>query len=324
MHGIDRQAPPAEEESSGERTMSNLASSTATWTDPSARQAGWVSEARLAYARKRTAEESRHRALALSRIVETDIIPRLKLLHPQLAPAASAALAKPTAQEIEAFTQLLLGPDLAPASDAVRDHLAKGHSAESMFLELLAPAASLLGRLWDEDFCDFIEVTVGVARLQLLLSQYRPEPKASSRDEPRSALLMGAPGELHTFGVAVVEQFLEVAEWQVVSGLASSPDEISSLVGSTWFDVVGLTLSCETRLDGLTASIRSIRDVSRNRHVGIMVGGPVFLDKPELVERVGADASAVDAPTAVLLAQRLLDIGLETRRRPDSRAMASA
>ncbi|WP_244472729.1 cobalamin B12-binding domain-containing protein [Methylobacterium sp. Leaf89] len=300
--------------------MSNLASSTAAWTDPSVRQAGWISEARLAYARKRTAEESRQRALALSCIVETDIIPRLKLLHPQLAPAASTPLAKPDAQQIEAFTQLLLCSDLSAASDAVRDHLAKGYSAESMFLELLVPAASLLGRLWDDDLCDFIEVTVGVARLQLLLSQYRSEPKVSSHDENRAALLMGAPGELHTFGVAVVEQFLQVAGWQVSCGLASSPGQISRLVGSTWFDVVGLTLSCETRIDGLAASIQSIRHVSRNRSVGIMVGGPVFLDKPELVERVGADASAVDAPTAVLLAQRLLDISLEERPRPDHKA----
>ena len=186
-----------------------------------------------------------------------------------------------------------------------------------MFLELLAPAASLLGRLWDEDLCDFIEVTVGVARLQVLLSQYRSEPKRSSHDEDRSALLMGAPGELHTFGVAVVEQFLQVAGWQVTSGLASSPSQIHDLVGSTWFDVVGLTLSCESRLDGLAASIRSVRKVSRNRSVGIMVGGPVFLDKPELVERVGADASAVDAPTAVLLAQRLYDIGVADKLRLD-------
>lgn len=299
--------------------MSNLALSTPAWTDPSARPAGWVSEVRLAYARKRTAEDSRQRALALSRIVETDIIPRLKLLHPQLAPAASAPLAKPDAQQIEAFTQLLLGSDLSAASDAVRDHLAKGHSTESMFLELLAPVASLLGRLWDEDLCDFIEVTVGVARLQLLLSQYRSEPKLSAPDEARAALLMGAPGELHTFGVAVVEQFLQVAGWQVTSGLASSPGQIANLVRSTSFDVVGLTLSCETRIEGLTASIQSIRDVSRNRSVGIMVGGPVFLDKPELVERVGADASAVDAPTAVLLAQQLLEIGLEERRRADTK-----
>ena len=295
--------------------MPNLASATTAWADPELRYSKREAEVRLAYARKRSAEESRQRVVALSRIVETDIIPRLKLLHPQLAPGASAGLSKPSAQQIEAFTQLLLSDDPSAASNAIIDHLAKGHSAESMFLELLAPSASLLGRLWDEDLCDFIEVTVGVARLQVLLSQFRSEPRSPEHNEDRSALLMGAPGELHTFGVAVVEQFLQVAGWHVSSGLASSPDQIAALARTTRFDVVGLTLSCESRLNGLAASIRSVRKVSRNRSIGVMVGGPVFLDKPELVELVGADASAVDAPTAVLLAQKLFDIGVAKKLR---------
>lgn len=295
--------------------MTNLASSPDAWVDPAPRRALREAEVRLAYVRKRSAEESRQRALALSRIVETSIIPRLRLLHPLLAPGASAPLSKPDAQQVEAFTQVLLGPDLSAASDAVRSHLAKGYSAESMFLDLLAPAAALLGRLWDEDLCDFVEVTMGVARLQVLLTEFASEPLTTCEDG-RSVLLMGAPGEQHTFGVGVVERCLQGAGWQVTSGLASSPQQIADLVGGTRIDVVGLTLSCESRLDGLAASIRSVRDASRNHAIGVMVGGPVFLDKPELVERVGADASAVDAPTAVLLAQRLLEIGRRETARP--------
>ena len=94
-------------------------------------------------------------------------------------------------------------------------------------------------------------------------------------------------------------------------GLSSSPEEIAALVASEWFDVVGLTLSSGTRLDQLATAIRSVRDASCNPAIGVMVGGPVFLEYPELVQRVGADASAVDAATAVLLAQRLLDLAAD-------------
>ena len=290
--------------------MPNLASSTATWANPLARDAAGEAEVRRSYARKRSAEHARQRALALTRIVETDIIPKLKLLRPGLAPATCERLPKPDAHQVEAFAQLLLGPDAGAASDAFMTQMAKGYSAESLFLDLLAPAASLLGRLWDEDLCDFLEVTTGVAHLQVLLSRFRSGATVAKLDDKRHVLLMGAPGELHTLGTAIVEQFLQVAGWQVVNGLASSPDEIESLVGERWFGVVGLALSCESRLDRLAAAIRSVRKMSLNRAVGVMVGGPVFLANPELVARAGADASAVDAPTAVLLAQRLLDIGL--------------
>jgi methanogenic corrinoid protein MtbC1 len=122
---------------------------------------------------------------------------------------------------------------------------------------------------------------------------------------------MGAPGEQHTLGVRIVEQFLTRAGWSVSLGLSSSPDEITDLVASEWFGVVGLTLSSETRVDQLATAIRSVRAASCNRSIGVMVGGPMFLQNPELVHLVGADASAVDAATAVLLAQRLLDLSLE-------------
>lgn len=43
-----------------------------------------------------------------------------------------------------------------------------------------------------------------------------------------------------------------------------------------------------------------------------MVGGPPFCESPDLAARVGADATAVNAPAAVLLAQRLFDLGAQS------------
>ncbi len=102
---------------------------------------------------------------------------------------------------------------------------------------------------------------------------------------------MGAPGEQHTLGVRIVEQFLTRAGWAVSLVLSSSPEEITDLVASHWFGVVGLTLSSETRVDQLATAIRSVRDASCNRAIGVMVGGPMFLQNPDLVRQVGADAS---------------------------------
>ena len=146
------------------------------------------------------------------------------------------------------------------------------------------------------------------------MAQFRVDSATVQLDEKRRLLLMGAPGEQHTFGIRVVEQFLRRAGWVVSIGLSSSPEEIAALVASEWFGVVGLTLSNETRVDQLALAIRSVREASYNRSIGVMVGGPVFLEKPQLVRKVGADASAVDAPTAVLLAQRLLDLAADSAK----------
>lgn len=138
------------------------------------------------------------------------------------------------------------------------------------------------------------------------------------------SLMMAAPGEQHTFGVALVEQFLRHAGWRITSALRASPEEILELIAVQDFDVIGLTLSCESRVEALSKAVRGVRAASRFRPIGVMVGGPVFLAKPELVGHVGADASAVDAPTTVLLAQRLLDIARVDPKRPGAAASTMA
>lgn len=53
--------------------------------------------------------------------------------------------------------------------------------------------------------------------------------------------------------------------------------------------------------------IRAIRGVSRNRAVGVLVGGPVLVGRPELALSVGADATAADGPQAVLRAEYVIN-----------------
>lgn len=274
-----------------------------------------AADIRRAYARKRAAQEARERHLALSILVRTEIIPRLRLRHPTLEQAVTRPAPKLDTEAAAEFAAPILAQDPAPAFSAFSGLLSEGYAADDLFLDLLAPSAALLGRLWEEDLCDFIEVTAGVARLQLLLATFRTERASIPTEEQCHVLLIGAPGEQHRFGIAIVEQFLRTAGWQVTGGMDLNRKEIAALVQARWFGVAGLTLSCETHVDRLAAVIQDVRHASRNRAIGIMVGGPVFLAKPELVAQVGADASAADAPTAVLLAQRLLDLAVQAPSR---------
>ncbi|WP_419829690.1 cobalamin B12-binding domain-containing protein [Methylobacterium sp.] len=281
------------------------------WADLITEGIAEAAYAREDYARRRSVDEARHRTLALGRIVQTDIIPRMMLVDRGEREVRSDVLPKLEAETVAGFTDLILGHDVTALMDAFTALTAKGYSVDDLFLDLLAPSAALLGRMWDDDLCDFIEVTAGLAQLQFLLATFRTDGGVAPYDSGRRILLMGAPGELHTFGLAIVEQFMRKAGWHADSGLASSPQEIADLVASERFGVVGLTLSRESHLDQLAASIQAVRRASLNPSIGVMVGGPVFLEHPEYVERVGADASAVDAPTAVLLAQRLLTSAFE-------------
>lgn len=298
--------------------MQNLASFEYPWGDSSVHEPERAAKSRQIYARKRAAEAARERCLVLGQVIQAEIIPQLVILHPDFVTETTKPAYKPDAEQVAAFTDLTLAPDDAAMIQAFSALVAEGYPVDQLFIDLLASSAALLGRMWEEDLCDFVEVTTGVFRLQRLVARFRIDEDAAAPDGQHRVLLMGAPGEQHTFGVRIVEQFLRKAGWEVSIGLASTPLEIAALVASEWFDVVGLTLSSDSRLEPLAAAIRSVRDASCNSAIGVMVGGPVFLQHPELVQRVGADASAVDATTAVLLAQRLLDLAANHSRRSHS------
>jgi hypothetical protein len=69
---------------------------------------------------------------------------------------------------------------------------------------------------------------------------------------------------------------------------------------------VGFSVSSDRRLNELKQDISAIRRDSRNRHVGIMLGGPMMIAQPDLVATMGADMMSIDAATAPQQASGLI------------------
>jgi methanogenic corrinoid protein MtbC1 len=88
------------------------------------------------------------------------------------------------------------------------------------------------------------------------------------------------------------------------------------MVRREWFEIVGFSVSCESRIDQLTAGIRAIRRASCNPRVGVLVGGQVFNEHPEFVAMVGADATASDGKQSVLRAEQLITLLAENQSKP--------
>jgi methanogenic corrinoid protein MtbC1 len=120
------------------------------------------------------------------------------------------------------------------------------------------------------------------------------------------------PGEQHTLGVIIVAEFLLRDGWRVLVGAPWTESDLLAMVSSESFDVIGFSVGCENRLASLKREIRRLRTASRNPNVRIMVGGKVFVDQPDMVSRVGADAYAVDARQAPDIARELLSASAAT------------
>lgn len=244
----------------------------------------------------------------LGAVIEAEIIPRLMLAH-CVDPVGRPSAAPAPPPEVDAFAAMTMSADAGLAWDSVRRLRAAGWSTEQLYMNLLSPAARHLGDLWSADKADFVDVTVGLSRLQQILHDMASGtiPDRAPTQDDRWIVLAPAPGEKHTFGLSMVGSYFRKAGWavQLAPGTAQ---ETLRIVRRQSVAVVGFSVSCETRVEALSAVIRRVRRVSRNPAVGILVGGQVFVEKPELAVLIGADASAPDGPTGVLMAQSLLDL----------------
>jgi methanogenic corrinoid protein MtbC1 len=240
----------------------------------------------------------------LSRVIEGEILPRLLLAHSrQPAPGPVEFRESPADLKIDDFVERLLADDAQSAWRSVAELQGNNRTSQEILLEYLAPAARQLGTLWETDQRDFVDVTVGLNRLHDILRRLGAEDEpARHTGELRRALLFPAPGETHVFGVAMVETFFRSAGWRVRRG----GEDFLDVLGSNWFDVVGFSLSAGRHVDSLCSAVVEARAASRNPAIYVLVGGPIFSDDATLVARVGADATAIDAPSAVHLAQSLL------------------
>lgn len=259
--------------------------------------------------------DAAERQRRLASIVAQEIIPRLMQIHHEVLKPCACEPNAPSQRDIEELALLVLGPDLQAAADYIQRMKQRGLPQDVLFVELLEPAARYLGKMWDDDRCDFLDVTLGVARLQELLAIFNETHGVSALGDMRRVITATTCGEQHRFGLTMVEKFLRGAGWHVRSEAGSTLEAVAAAVRTEWFAVAGITLSCESRLGALTAMIKTIREHSCNKAIGVMVGGPVFNKNPELATRAGADASALNAPTAVLLAQKLSDLSVASRVR---------
>ena len=248
----------------------------------------------------------------VERTIENDLVPRLLASHRAgpVPPALSTAIARELSErDVVAFVAAVRSVDDDRAGQFIREALADGASVEAVYLDLLAPSARRLGELWENDECDFVEVTVSLGRMQRMLRDLSPVFLAdvAHSDTVGSVLLTCIPGEQHTLGIIMVGEFLLRDGWRVLVGAPWSESDLLTMVATEWYDVIGFSVGHESRLPILHRDIQRLKSASRNPHVQFMVGGQAFSDDASLADQVGASAIAGGAGDAPQLARRLLD-----------------
>jgi MerR family transcriptional regulator, light-induced transcriptional regulator len=257
----------------------------------------------------------------LSRTVEVEIIPRLVMAHTHAVREVRAPnVSTDVGGEVTSLAESVLGVESHRAMELVQAYRDRGVPLETIYLELLVPTARHLRHLWMEDEWDFAEVTLALWRLQQLLRDFSPVfcADAALKSVGLRALLTPASGEKHDighmmFGLVLAGEFFRRDGWNTWIEPDSAGDAFIETIRTQWFDVVEFFASSDKKLKDLASNIRMVRRESSNRNIGVMVCGPAFSERPELVLLVGGDAVVSDFSQETLQARNVVNL-LSDRR----------
>lgn len=243
----------------------------------------------------------------LSRVVELEIIPRLLMMHANTPPIRRVSKLVITDAHVSTLAELAVDDDARSASRFVQALAEAGASPQQILLDLLSPCAVLMGTWWCEDLYDFTQVTIGLCRLQQALNEQAARVRPVLAAGAPRLLLVTAPGSQHSFGVALVAECFALAGWEVDCAPGLSWSQTSDVLAQGFFDVLGVSVSCDADVASVRSAIVGLRQVSINQGLGVLVGGPVALACDELATRCGADGQAAKADAAIDWAQAWLD-----------------
>lgn len=211
---------------------------------------------------------------------------------------------------VEDFTTLVLENDESFSKKAITRLKSHNISDDDILLQLLAPTAVELGQRWDRNLCGLGQVTIAMTHLQKLLRWIRPQHarQTACRAHGGRIALAQVPGEQHSMGVLVLADILYQRGWYTEVDIDTVDWQFPELVQRESYDLIGLSLSSADHLEVAREAVKDLRKQSRNPAVTILVGGDIINREPQLVEEVGADATAACALSCAEFTQRYVPV----------------
>ena len=262
---------------------------------------------------KKKGDKNQHAWLV--KAIETQVIPRLMLAHKSDREKAESQVHLNrnkhifSKEAIHDFTQVLLNNDADISKTYVEALIDEGVNLEDVYLELFQPSARLLGTIWEEDTEDFSAVTLALWKMQQTMYYFSDSFLNESQLIQRkgTVFLCPYPGSQHSMGLFMVSEFFRKDNWNVLGDPSITSNDLKTKISKNFFDILGISIGSLSQVDGLSTLIKSLRKISKNSDICMMIGGPMALKSPNLFNNVGADAQASNAKDAILQATDLIE-----------------
>jgi methanogenic corrinoid protein MtbC1 len=211
----------------------------------------------------------------------------------------------PLYQEAQTYLKALLKADRNGAYDIIMKLLAKTEAVKNIYFNLFQPVQYEVGRLWQTNQISVAQEHYCTAATQMIMSQLYPQI-FSTRRIGKKMLATSVSTELHELGIRMVADMFELEGWDTYYlGANTPPKSIIKAIEEFQPQLVAISATMIFNLKHMRELIETIKHMG-NRVFKIMVGGYPFNIETTLWEKMGADAFAPNAITALQQAEKMI------------------
>lgn len=213
----------------------------------------------------------------------------------------------PLAEQAQQYLDLLLQGNRHQAGLLILELVNKGVTIKDIYIHIFQKSLHEIGQLWQTNRVSVAEEHYCTAATQLIMSQLYPHI-FNAEKKNRRLVATSVSGELHEIGIRIVSDFFEMDGWDTYYLGASTPTNcLIETIESRQADILAVSVTTTFNISAVNDIIRQVRASRTAGKVRILVGGLPFNMAEELWKKVGADAYARDAPSAVRVANELIN-----------------
>jgi 5-methyltetrahydrofolate--homocysteine methyltransferase len=188
---------------------------------------------------------------------------------------------------------------------ATEKALAEGLSAQEILNDGLIAGMDQVGHDFKAGDLFIPEVLISAKAMHAGLEVLRPILAESGTPMMGKMVIGTVAGDLHDIGKNLVAMMMEGAGFEIVDlGTDVSPEKFVEAVRSEGAGLLGMSALLTTTMPSMQTTIEALTEAGLRDKVKVLVGGaPVTAD---FADKVGADAYAPDAASAVDTARSLI------------------
>jgi len=205
----------------------------------------------------------------------------------------------------ELFLKSLLAGDTYKCSEIAHSFCKNESDIKDFYLNVAQPSLYRIGDLWESGEISAAVEHLATAIVTRTISQlsflYAP---VINRD--KRVMVLCVSGEYHQLGALMVANCFEIAGWSVNFLADSMPfHDTMQHIAAFKPHLLALSVTMPYNITPMIELIKKIKSGGYNEGMKILAGGQAFKLFPDLPEKLGADAYAVDCIDAVITGNNL-------------------